>query len=359
MLPDGRVVGWISESGAPAPEAVHAVDDTLKAKVATRRLRAGEVLLWTGDWHNGRQLLAAVKRRVRAPRAGGDLAQRWRAQRAHRSEVAALLSGVVVEVDAEGRSGLRRAPDTVDAVHWAWGESDTTRLVPLSTLIGALGAAGWTRAGLEVPGLQGSLEPRYGVFSPTRHAYVELLSELEARGSVLDVGCGTGVLAFVLLQRGAERAIGTDVDPRSIDCATHNAQVLGLADRFSAVQCDLWQDQRADLVVFNAPWMPEAPATRLDRAVFDEGGALVLRWLNELPQHLTPGGRGALIVSDLPERLGLRTASWLPDAIEAAGLVVEARHERAASHRGARESSDPLHRARSAEQLCLWVLSAR
>jgi len=221
-----------------------------------------------------------------------------------------------------------------------------------------MGAAGWRRAGLEVPGLEGVLVPHYGVFAPTRHAYVELLDELgDVSGAdALDVGCGTGVLSFVLLQRGLARAVGTDVEPRAIACAVANAAALGVADRFEAVSADLFVEGRFDLVLFNAPWMPAVPATRLDRAVFDPEGALLERWLAGLSAHLRPGGQGALILSDLPERMGLRAEGALEDAFARAGLRVIAQGARPAGHGRARDRTDALHLARAGEQVRIFRL---
>jgi hypothetical protein len=71
--------------------------------------------------------------------------------------------------------------------------------------------------------------------------------------------------------------------------------------------------------------MPGKPATRLDHAIFDEGAQTLKRWLNGLTAHLEPKGMGALILSDLPERLGLRAEGAVLQWIADAGLVVNAK----------------------------------
>jgi SAM-dependent methyltransferase len=360
-LPDGRSAGYLTEASAPPPMAVVPIDDQTRANDALRSLRAGEALVWTGDWRNGRHLLGALRRRLdkRRDPPAADLAARWRAQRAATRERGELLGGVLVVVEPDGTVALPRAPDTRTAVELAWGPSTEPRLVALNTLLGALSAAEWTRRGLDVPGLQGRLVPRFGVFAPTRRAYVDLLAHLDVEGkTVLDVGCGTGVLAFVLLQRGARSAVGTDLDPRAVDCATDNAARLGLDHRFRAVQADLFVPaERSDRVVFNAPWVPETPRTRLDRAVFDEGGATLRRFLAGLPEHLTDQGTGGLLLSDLPERLGLRAPGDLEREVGQAGLRVVHTAEVAAAHRRAGDPRDPLHAVRSQERVRLWVLA--
>jgi len=359
-LDDGTVLRWHAEDDRPPPETVVPADDTTRARDALRQLRAGSDLLWTGDWHNGRQLLGALRRRVKRPRSDGqtlDLAERWRRERAHTRDVARVLGRVLVQVQADGSVDLRRAPDTRQALTWALGEPAGPSLVALGTVIGALGAAGWRHKGVPVPGLEGRIHPHFGVFAPTRHAYVGLLEHLDWQDRrVLDTGCGTGVLGLVALQRGADQVWAVDIEPRAVACARDNAQRLGLDERYHAMQADLfWPDQRVHVAVFNPPWLPETPRTRLDRAVFDPGD-LTRRWLHGLPQHLLPGGVGALLVSDLGVRLGLRDERELPDWIAQSGLTVQARHQAPATHKRARDPKDPLHRARAAEQVQLWVV---
>jgi SAM-dependent methyltransferase len=362
VLPDGRVAGWLSETDEGAPPSLIRVDDTWRAVDAVKAVRAGDSLLWVGDYHNGRQLLQAMQRRIqrrRVPRAATIL-DRWRQERAHQTEEATLLGRVVVALDEHDRLVLPRAPDVQEAVRWAWGPSEgTPRVVSLRTLIGALGAAGWTRAGLQVPGLDGTLQTRFGVFAPTRTAYLTLLDTLPdvRQRTVIDIGCGTGVIGFILLQRGAARVHGTDLDPRAVALATDNARSLGLADRFQAHLADLFPAEvSADWIVFNPPWVPEEPRTRLDRAVFDPSGRVLERFLARAPSHLLPDGRVHLLLSDLPERLGIRADGALASLFTRSGYEVVDRRSTLASHRRARDAEDPLHHARANEQVTLWTL---
>jgi methylase of polypeptide subunit release factors len=231
-------------------------------------------------------------------------------------------------------------------------------VVPLKTLLGVLGAAEWRKKGLAVPGLEGKLVPHYGVYTPTRSEYVELVAAIpEVQGKrVFDVGTGSGVLAFVLLQHGAARAVATDVDSRALACARENAVRLGLADRFETREVDGFPDGTADLVVCNPPWIPEPPKTRLDRAVFDEGGRFLTRFLEGLASHLAPGGRGTLVLSDLAVHLGLRAPDWLERELERVGLRVAWTKAAAPTHGKAKDQADPLHAARAKEVTTLYAL---
>ena len=370
-LPDVESFHWPEVAGAPRPSRLHPVDDRLTANAALARLKRGESLLYTGDWRNARQLLAALGRRVKPKRGTppGSAKEAFRAERQQRSREHALLSRLVIALTPSLEIPLPHAPDLTEPLREVLGPTEGSVVVPLRLLLGVQGAAGWTRSGVEVPGLKGRIHPRYGVYLPTRADYVELLlavTDLASGRSVLDLGTGTGVLSFVLLQHGAERAVGVDVDPRAVACAAENAGQLGLSSRFVALEGTLYgaplaahlEGGRAGLVVCNPPWLPEAPKTRLDRAVYDQDGAMLRGFLTGLSSHLAPGGRGLLLLSDLAVRLGLREEGWLESQFQQAGLVVERVHERAPNHPKARDPGDPLHAARAGEVIRLYVLRA-
>ncbi|MFT5735492.1 MAG: hypothetical protein ACI8WY_004179, partial [Planctomycetota bacterium] len=114
-LPDGRSAGFVSESGAPAPGRLSLVDDENSASQALRMIESGQVLLWTGDYRNGRQLLSAIGRRLNkmATRpAGNDLWSRWKSERAATRARGETLGQVLVLLEPDGELKLRRAPDT-------------------------------------------------------------------------------------------------------------------------------------------------------------------------------------------------------------------------------------------------------
>ncbi|MCP3144882.1 50S ribosomal protein L11 methyltransferase [Pyxidicoccus xibeiensis] len=350
---------WHSESGEPPPARLAPVDDRLKADTALKRVRRGEFLLYTGDFNNAKQLLSAIGRRLAHPATARSPLEAFRAERRARQLEHETLSRIVVALDADYKLGLSRAPEVAQACRQVWGEPvAATTVVPLKQLLGMLGAAEWRRKGLAVPGLTGQLHPHYGVYLPTRTDYVELLLAVpDVKGKrIFDVGTGTGVLSFLLLQRGAASASATDCDSRAVACARENAERLGLAKRFQVTEADLFPEGKADLVVCNPPWIPEPPKNRVDRAVFDEDSRFLLRFLEGLPAALAPGGEGLLILSDLAVLLGLRPSGWLEEQFTRCGLKVKWARSTPARHSKAQDKSDPLHAARSREVTTLYCL---
>jgi ribosomal protein L11 methyltransferase len=73
-----------------------------------------------------------------------------------------------------------------------------------------------------------------------------------AGGRVLDVGCGSGILAIAALKLGAATALGIDTDPIAVDATRANARRNGLARRLHAVEGSLpVGDPPSDVVLAN------------------------------------------------------------------------------------------------------------
>lgn len=73
---------------------------------------------------------------------------------------------------------------------------------------------------------------------PTTRMCLRWLKQLGLRGgAVMDYGTGSGVLAVAALLLGAERAVGTDVEPLSITAAQANAAHNCVAPRLTVYQC--------------------------------------------------------------------------------------------------------------------------
>ncbi|MCI8917078.1 MAG: 50S ribosomal protein L11 methyltransferase [Oscillospiraceae bacterium] len=81
---------------------------------------------------------------------------------------------------------------------------------------------------------------------PTTQLCLELLEEVLRPGDrVLDLGCGSGILAIAALALGASQAVGVDIDPKAADVAFENAALNGIgADRLSVYAGDVLTDQR-------------------------------------------------------------------------------------------------------------------
>ncbi|MFI9168931.1 methyltransferase [Streptomyces lincolnensis] len=357
-----RTARWHSESQSPPPRHTVVADDRVRAATAHRLARKGTALLWRGDYQGARQLLTAMGRRVdrERPRPDGGPAASFHLYRRARAHRARVLGRLLVLLDDGHTLNLRRAPDVREACTAAYGPSTGPTAVPLRELLGVLGAWQWRVRGVEVPALGARVHPHYGVFAPVRGEYVDLVDRAPLPGrTAFDLGTGTGVLAAVLARRGLERVVATDIGPRALVCARENLERLSLAGRVEVVGPALYPEGRADLVVCNPPWLPARPHSELEYGVYDPDGAMLRGFLDGLAAHLTPGGEGWLVLSDLAERLGLRTRDDLLALIGTAGLRVVDRLDTRPRHPRTRDTDDPLHAARAAEVTSLWRLAVR
>ena len=359
---EARSARWRSEAGNPPPKRVVVADDTLKADAAYRLACEGTALLWRGDFQNARQLLQAMGRRAegkprKPPATPRDAFNQHRQAQAQRARTLGML---LIPLDADYGIPLRRAPDWRQACQEAYGPGDTASVVSLRELLGLNGAHEWRKKGVPIADLGEQIHPHYGVFSPVRGEYLDLIAEapLPAASLAFDIGTGTGVIAALLARRGIARVVATDQDPRALACARENLARLGLADRVEVVEADLFPAGRAPLVVCNPPWLPARPSSPIENAVYDPEGRMLKGFLSGLAAHLEPGGEGWLIISDLAEHLGLRAPGELAGLIAAGGLKVVGRHDIRPRHPKATDPDDPLYRARAREVTSLWRLAA-
>ena len=87
---------------------------------------------------------------------------------------------------------------------------------------------------------------------PTTALCLEWLDRAEVEGKTLvDYGCGSGILAIAALKLGAAQAIAVDHDPQAIIATNNNAELNGVSDRILAVSSDDFRPQHADIVMAN------------------------------------------------------------------------------------------------------------
>lgn len=383
---------WLSESSHAPPERIVLVDDKTTADEAYRLACEGTSLLWRGDFHNAKQLLQALKRRIertnerseqrkikkatkanesaKSPNAmsesvnSKELPNLFHQQRQIQAQRARILSRLLLELDASYASQLRRAPDVSAACTAAFGQldnaTDESCVLSFRDLQGALGAAQWRAKGVPIASLGLSIFPHYGVFAPTRHEYVQLLLDAPlpaAHDIAYDIGTGTGLLAIILAQRGVKQVIATDLNPRALACASENFMRLELSN-IQLQQADLYPlaAPLANLIVCNPPWLPAKPSSPLEYAVYDANSAMLRGFLQGAKPHLAEQGEVWLILSDLAEYLQLRTRDELLGWLADAGLAVKYRLDTKPKHGRSQDESDPLYAARSAEITSLWCL---
>ena len=253
-----RTALWRSERGALPPKRVVLADDTLSADSAYRMACEGTGLLWRGDFQNARLLLQALARRIDKPpkasktakmgrkkalaqaESGAPNGEAFHLYRQAQSQRARVLGMVLIEFGADYAIALRRAPDAKQACLEAWGsveDSAGPSVASLRELMGVISSHEWRKKGVEIPALTSAgaavakaapnnrIYPHYGVFSPVRGEYVDLVAtaplpkKRPTKFVAFDIGTGTGVLAAVLALRDVDQVVATDQDERALICA--------------------------------------------------------------------------------------------------------------------------------------------
>jgi 2-polyprenyl-3-methyl-5-hydroxy-6-metoxy-1,4-benzoquinol methylase len=99
---------------------------------------------------------------------------------------------------------------------------------------------------------------------------------LEGR-SVLDFGCGTGLLAIAAVRMGAARALGVEIDRESVETAKKNVALNGLSEK---------------IVISRGSW--ETVLEKYDLILANLVPSVLVRTGREIAEHLIEGGRVVL-----------------------------------------------------------------
>lgn len=121
---------------------------------------------------------------------------------------------------------------------------------------------------------------------------------------ILDLGTGSGaIIISLLIEKPEAKGIAVDLSVEALRVAVRNAASLGVADRLTPFEGDLFSPVSGmfDLIISNPPYIPSADLSGLEPEVRDFDPALALdggadglsfyrRIIAEAPRHLVEGG---------------------------------------------------------------------
>jgi ribosomal protein L11 methyltransferase len=138
--------------------------------------------------------------------------------------------------------------------------------------------------------------------------------EVEEGSTVIDVGCGSGVLSIIAAKLGARMVFGVDAAEGTVEVATANAEAQGVGDRTSFHQGNIFdplpENVEADLVIGDISGIPDTLATASGwfpsgLAGGPTGAELPMRMLDEAKRFLRKGGRLLLPTGSLQDEASI------------------------------------------------------
>lgn len=94
--------------------------------------------------------------------------------------------------------------------------------------------------------------------------------------TIVDFGCGSGILAIAALLLGAERAIGIDIDQQALLASRENAERNGVADKLELYLPEQQPELKADIVLANVLAGPLKELATVIAGFVDQQGELVM-----------------------------------------------------------------------------------
>jgi ribosomal protein L11 methyltransferase len=112
---------------------------------------------------------------------------------------------------------------------------------------------------------------------PTTALCLQWLDGIDLHGkTVIDFGCGSGVLAIAALKLGAARAVGIDNDPQAIESSQVNAERNGVAEKVDLYLPQHFPQMQEDILIANILAGPLGELAPRFAACTNPGGLLAL-----------------------------------------------------------------------------------
>ncbi len=152
---------------------------------------------------------------------------------------------------------------------------------------------------------------------PTTTLCIELLEKYidEDRSTVLDIGCGSGILTIAAALLGARQVLGVEIDPLAVDIAKNNIAINRLEGDIRVIEGDLTKgiESQADIVVANlmadlvATLSRDVPKHLKEDGVFIASGILIEK-KDEVAAALQESGFRILEISEEGEWCAMAAA---------------------------------------------------
>ncbi|MFK5975848.1 MAG: methyltransferase [Sulfurovum sp.] len=330
----------------------------MDTKETVIKMIAGEFVLVEEFYSNGLQVLNELKRNLSLKHQDKS----FQGQRDYRSAFRKASHRLLLKVK-DNKLIVKKSPDI------GWLEilyPDVSEFyVAFPEVQGMNSSWQWYEKGMEIKTLNLTLKPYYGTYFPTRFDHLKLfdkwLKKYEgSKENAIEIGVGSGILSFQLIQNGFKNIFATDTNKNAIIGVAEESKRFGYEENITLNHGDLFDncDIKADLIVFNPPWLPAKHKLEegIDKAMYYEE-ELFPRFFEQAQKHLAPDGKIVLIFSNLAEIVDENTIHPIIQELRTNNRFRKEAHLR----RDVRASSRRTKRrdARDTEKVELWVLAPK
>ncbi len=330
----------------------------MDTEATVNEMIAGKYVLVEEFYSNGLQVLAELKRKLLLTHTDKS----FQGQRAYRDAFREASHRLLLKVE-DNKLIVKKAP-TIGWLTLLYPEVSEF-YISFPDVQGMNSSWQWYEKGIEVKTLNLMLHPYYGTYFPTRFDHLKLfdkwLKKYEgSKENAIEIGVGSGVLSFQLIQNGFQNIFASDSNKNAIIGVTEETKRLGYEEKITLNHGDLFDncDVKADLIVFNPPWLRAKHTLEegIDKAMYYEED-LFPRFFEQAKEHLAPEGKVVLIFSNLAQVVDAESPHPIIEELRNNKRFKKELHltrdVRASSRRTKRRDS------RETEKVELWVLGAK
>ncbi len=140
------------------------------------------------------------------------------------------------------------------------------------------------------------------VYEPSDDSFLlaeAALSEIKNSERILEVGCGSGIIAAIINSNTKAKVIGIDINPHAARCAKNNGVEAIRGDLLNCIK------GKFDIILFNPPYLPTSEEEKTEgwiNAALDggyDGRRIIFRFLEQAGNNLLDKGLILMVLSSL------------------------------------------------------------
>ncbi|MBI2105383.1 methyltransferase [Candidatus Woesearchaeota archaeon] len=134
------------------------------------------------------------------------------------------------------------------------------------------------------------------MYNPEDDSYlIEKYVKKFAKGKILDIGCGSGILMEAALTK-SENVLGVDIDDESLKFCRDKGLDVFKSDLFSDVK------GKFDFIIFNPPYLPEDEIKDRDLIGGKKGWEIIEKFFINAGKYLNKNGKILILFSNLTNK---------------------------------------------------------